>query len=148
MRGLLARLVKDERIRFLAVGATNTLVGYGLFVLFAQVLFAHIYLGYLLALIVSYCISITLAFYLYRRLVFVVTGHVIRDFIRFVSVYLVSIGVNAALLPLLVEVVGIHPLIAQALILVITTLVSFFGHKLFSFRRPAPGEPTADPGDL
>jgi putative flippase GtrA len=31
--------------------------------------------------------------------------------------------------------VGMSPLVAQALIVVVTTLTSYFGHKYFSFRR-------------
>jgi putative flippase GtrA len=141
MRSRLLALLRDQRIRFLAVGATNTLVGFLLFTLFTLTIFAHVPLGYLASLVLSYAISITLAFVLYRRFVFVVTGHVVRDFVRFVSVYLVSIGINAALLPLLVELAGVPPIIAQAIVLLVTTLASFFGHKSFSFRRPPPEDP-------
>ena len=134
------RFIRDQRVRFLAVGATNTLVGYLVFSAFTLWVFADVYLGYLLSLAVSYAFGITLAFVLYRRFVFVVHGHVLRDFARFVSVYLVAIGINAASLPLLVEVAGVPPLLAQLIILVLTTLLSFFGHKKFSFRRTGPAE--------
>ncbi|WP_241989337.1 GtrA family protein [Cryobacterium serini] len=129
------RLLRDQRVRFLAVGATNTLVGYLVFSAFTLWVFADVYLGYLLSFALSYVVGISLAFVLYRRFVFVVHGHVLRDFARFVSVYLAAIGINAAALPLLVEVVQVPPLLAQLLILVVTTLLSFFGHKKFSFRR-------------
>ena len=127
--------LKDQRIRFLAVGAVNTVVGYLVFAAFTLWVFPDVYLGYLLSLALSYVVGITLAFVLYRRFVFVVHGHVLRDFARFVSVYLVAIGINVAALPLLVEVVLVPPLLAQLIILVVTTLLSFFGHKKFSFRR-------------
>ncbi|MDJ0377146.1 GtrA family protein [Cryobacterium sp. PH31-L1] len=129
------RLLGDQRVRFLAVGATNTAVGYLVFSLFTVWVFADVYLGYLISLALSYVVGITLAFVLYRRFVFVVHGQVLRDFARFVSVYLVAIGINAAALPLLVEVLLVPPLLAQLIILLITTLLSFFGHKKFSFRR-------------
>ncbi|TFD86255.1 GtrA family protein [Cryobacterium serini] len=131
----MVRLLRDQRVRFLAVGATNTLVGYLVFSAFTLWVFADVYLGYLLSFALSYVVGISLAFVLYRRFVFVVHGHVLRDFARFVSVYLAAIGINAAALPLLVEVVQVPPLLAQLLILVVTTLLSFFGHKKFSFRR-------------
>ena len=122
-------------MRFLAVGATNTLVGYLIFSAFTLWVFADVHLGYLLSLALSYAVGISLAFVLYRRFVFVVHGHVLRDFARFVSVYLVAIGINTLALPLLVEVVQVPPLLSQLIILVVTTLLSFFGHKKFSFRR-------------
>jgi putative flippase GtrA len=135
MHALLGRLARDQRVRFLAVGATNTVVGYLVFSAFTLWVFADVHLGYLLSLALSYVIGITLAFVLYRRFVFPVHGHLLRDFARFVSVYLVAIGINAAALPLLVEVAQVPPLLAQLMILVVTTLLSFFGHKKFSFRR-------------
>lgn len=137
MRNVIGRLTRDQRVRFLAVGATNTVVGYLVFSGFTLWVFADVYLGYLLSLALSYAVGITLAFVLYRRFVFLVHGHLLRDFARFVSVYLVAIGINAPALPLLVEVAHVPPLLAQLIILVATTLLSFFGHKKFSFRRSA-----------
>ena len=122
-------------MRFLAVGATNTAVGYLVFSFLTVWVFADVPIGYLISLALSYVVGITLAFVLYRRFVFVVHGHVLRDFARFVSVYLVAIVINAAALPLLVEIMRVPPLLAQLIILLVTTLLSFFGHKKFSFRR-------------
>lgn len=148
-RGAIARFFGDQRIRFLAVGGINTLLGYVIFAALAQWVFVDVAFGYLLALIVSYAISITVAFVLYRRFVFVVKGNVVVDFVRFVSVYAVSIGANAVALPLLVEIAGLHPLVAQAIVLAVTTLISFVGHKYFSFRRKggvgAGGDTPASP---
>jgi putative flippase GtrA len=145
VRERLLRLARDQRIRFLAVGATNTIVGYALFAVFNQFVFASVALGYLLSLIVSYALAIVLAFFLYRRFVFLVRGNLLVDFLRFVSVYLVSIGINFLALPLLVEVVHVPPLLAQAAILIVTTLVSFFGHRYFSFRRRGATDPHPNP---
>ncbi|WP_457101026.1 GtrA family protein [Microbacterium sp. P5_E9] len=146
---LTARVAADQRIRFLMVGGTNTIVGYAVFAALATWVFADVYLGYLVSLVISYVIAITLAFVLYRRFVFVVKGNVVGDFIRFVSVYIVAILANAAALPLLVEVLRLHPLPAQAIVLIATTVLSFVGHKYFSFRRkpttePAVGAPTQE----
>lgn len=135
MHRLILRLILDQRVRFLIVGATNTLVGYVVFAALTHWIFDEVFLGYLISLALSYAVAITLAFVLYRHFVFGVTGHVLRDFIRFVGVYLVAIGINAIALPLLVEGLRFSPLLAQAIILIVTTIVSFFGHREFSFRR-------------
>ncbi len=79
-------------------------------------------------------LSVLCAFVLYRRFVFRVRGHVWRDLARFEAVYLVSIGINAIVLPILVGI-GWERLVAQASILLVTTLISYFGHRHFSFRR-------------
>ena len=136
VRALLAR----EEIRFLIVGGINTVVGYALFALL-QITIGDV-IGYLGSLYLSYAISVTLAFVLHRRFTFRVTGTVVADFVRFVGVYVVSLGLNTIALPLLVEVAHLDPLVAQAICVVITTVISYVGHKWFSFRRrrPAPTE--------
>ena len=135
MLSLVARLFARQEVRFLAIGATNTVVGFVAYGLLTLFVFHEIRFGYLLSLVCSYAIGIAIAFVLYRRFVFVVTGNVLRDFVRFVMVYVVVIITNLLLLPVLVEGAGLPPLVAQAVILVVSTLMSFFGHKGFSFRR-------------
>lgn len=140
--GLILRLIKDQRVAFLLVGATNTGVGFLLFVFFdltvGQWLDVAVNetIGSLGVLFCSHVIGVLFAFVLYRKFVFKVKGHVWRDLARFESVYLVSIGINAVVLPILVNL-GWNRILAQLSILIVTTLISYFGHKGFSFKRPA-----------
>lgn len=147
IRSTITRLLGDERVRFLIVGGINTVLGYGLFVLFELTIGKSIAasssstVGYLSSLYLSYVIAIAVAFVLHRRFTFKVagTGNVVLDFLRFASVYVVSLVINTIALPLLVEFGHLHPLVAQAIVVVVTTLISYFGHKWFSFRRaPEP----------
>jgi putative flippase GtrA len=131
---VIRRLLAREQVRFLLVGGVNTVVAYGLFALF-ELLFGR----YILSLYLSYAVAVPLAFVLHRRLTFRVTGSVAADFVRFVGVYVLSLAVNTVALPLLVELLDLHPLVAQAVSVVITTVISYVGHKWFSFRRG--GEP-------
>ncbi|WP_228545788.1 GtrA family protein [Microcella flavibacter] len=137
--GPLLRLVRDHRVAFLIVGVANTAIGFLWFTLFLYT--AGQVWGYMTALVLSHIAAVLCAFVLYRRFVFRVRGNTLRDLARFESVYLVALGVNAVLLPVLVEFGGIHPLIAQALIVFITTLISYFGHRHFSFRRRGGNAP-------
>jgi putative flippase GtrA len=141
MRRAINRLLEDERVRFLIVGGINTVVGYGLFVLFELTI--GTWIGYLGSLYLSYAIAILLAFVLHRHFTFRAsgTGSVFLDFVRFASVYIVSLIINTAALPALVEWGHLVPIVAQAFIVVVTTLLSYFGHKVFSFRRPADRKP-------
>jgi len=75
------------------------------------------------------------AFVLYRRFVFRVTGHVLRDLVRFELVNLSTLGFNFATLPVLVEVLGWPVLPSQFAIAGVTVLYSWFAHRGFSFRR-------------
>lgn len=119
------------------IGAINTIIGYLLFAGLELTLGQVI--GYLGSLYISYAIAVTIAFVLHRRVTFRVTssGSVVLDFVRFCAVYVVALAINTVLLPLLVEGLGWLPIPAQAVVVVITTLLSFLGHKYFSFRRRA-----------
>ena len=130
-------LLGSEKARFLVVGGINTVVAYGLFVLFQLTVGDRI--GYFGSLYLSYALAILLAFVLHRRFTFQVRGQrmIVVDFLRFISVYAVTIVINTVALPLLVEVVGLHPVVAQALCVIVAMAISFVGHKWFSFRRSA-----------
>lgn len=128
---------QDQRVRFLIVGATNTAIGYVSFAFLSLRVFDHLRFGYLLSLYLSYAIAIIVAFILYRHFVFKVTGNVLPDFVRFCGVYLAALTINTVTLPFLVEVVRLHPLAAQFLVMLMTAVMSFFGHREFAFRRPA-----------
>lgn len=135
------RLLADERVRFLVVGGFNTGFGYLLFVAIELVVGQHS--SYFISLYGAYLIAATVAFALHRRLTFQVhgTGSVIIDFLRYQTVSLVALAVNSLALPALVEWAGLIPIVAQLLIVVLTTTISYVGHKFFSFRR-APAETT------
>lgn len=136
--GLMLRLVKDYRVAFLIVGTANTVIGFLWFAFFDITVGRWVgQYGYFATLACAHVLSVLCAFVLYRRFVFRVRGHVWTDLGRFETVYLVALGVNAALLAVLVSFLHFQPLIAQALIVFVTTLISFFGHRDFSFRRPA-----------
>lgn len=130
--GWLLRVVRDQRVAFLMVGAVNTVVGYLCFVGFLLLLGHRRYLA---ALVFAYVIAVLIAFVLYRFVVFRVRGHVFSDLWRFATVYLSSLAVNLVLLPVLVELAGVPVLVAQALIVLVTVVISWIGHKHYSFRR-------------
>lgn len=128
------KIAADERIRFLVVGGFNTAFGFLIFTSITLML-KHVPHGYMIGLIVSQFVSNFVAFYLHRKVTFKAKGHAMTDFIRFTMVNAVSYLINLIVLPLLVNVTHMNPLIAQFLILLVTIMISFVGHKFFSFRR-------------
>ncbi|BAV41919.1 GtrA family protein [Mycobacterium ulcerans] len=138
--GPLIRLFRDQRVAFLVVGGINTVVGFAIFVAcsesvgqFVDHRFGKV-AGSLVTLGITHVLSVLFAFVMHRRFVFHVRGHVLRDLARFESVYLTSLGMNAVALPVLVEM-GIPRITAQAVIIAVSTFLSYFGHRHFSFRR-------------
>jgi len=140
--GILLRLIRDQRVAFLIVGGINTVFGFGVFILFdltvgrALDVSAGQVVGSLVTLALAHVAGVLFAFVLYRKFVFKVSGHLWKDLARFESVYLVSLAINAVVLPVLVQL-GMERIIAQGLITLATTIVSYLGHRYFSFRRKA-----------
>jgi putative flippase GtrA len=148
--GPLIRLVRDQRIAFLLIGAINTAVGFGIFVACSQIVghfvdrrFGAI-AGTLVTIVISHILSVLFAFVMHRRLVFRVEGHVLRDLLRFESVYLTTFGINAVALLVLVEL-GVHRIPAQAIVFVPILLLNYLGHRYFSFRRSPAGTQDESP---
>lgn len=131
--GPLLRIIRDRRVAFVIVGGINTVVGLGWFALFDRTVGQE--LGYMATLACSHITAVLSAFVLYRRFVFRVRGHLLRDLWRFEIVNLTSLAINAGALPLLVEVAAMRPLMAQIIITLVTMVVSYIGHRDFSFRR-------------
>lgn len=140
--GPLIRLVRDQRVAFLVVGGINTVVGFGIFVACSETVGHFVdrrfgtVAGSLVTVGISHVLSVLFAFVMHRRFVFHVRGHMLRDLVRFESVYLTTFGINAVGLTVLVEL-GVHRIPAQAIIFLPTLLLNYLGHRYFSFRRGA-----------
>lgn len=134
MIAYIKKIIADEKFRFLLVGGFNTFFGFFIFTSLTLTLKAVPH-GYMGALVISQIVSNFVAFYLHRKVTFRVQGQVVKDFIRFTMINLVSYVINLIVLPLLVNFGHMNPITAQFLILIVTTVISFVGHKFFSFRR-------------
>lgn len=129
---MIRRVWLNEKIRYLFIGAVNTFVGYGIFALL-WVLYGH-YFHYVIILSFSHIISVTNAFFGYRIFVFRKRGPIWGDFFRFNLVYLGTFVFNILTLPVLIELLKFHTLIAQALIVILTVVTSYLLHRRFSFK--------------
>lgn len=134
-RALRDRLATHNRpLRFLVAGAVNT--GFGL-AIFPLLLWSSDWLErhYMVALLIAQVTSVLFAFSAYRIGVFRTQGEIARQFGLFSSFYLFNYILNWAALPLLVEVGGIHPMIAQLGFAVVLMVGSYFWHSRVTFRE-------------
>ena len=132
-RQRLSTLLDRQIVRFALVGVFNSAFGYGVFAGLQVTIGKQVH--YLVVLVLSHIVGVLEAYLLARRLVFQVRGRWWRELLRFWSVYLVALGINAVALPLLVEVAHLAVLPAQAIIMFGTAFGSFFAHQNFTFRR-------------
>lgn len=126
--------------RYLAVGVCNTVFGYAVYAGLTALLTAHIPFAYVLASVIGSLITITFAFFLYKRFVFKTKGNSLREWSRCIVVYSGAIILGAAVLPVIVFLLR-HltpadksaPYIAGAIQMGAAVVASFLGHKNFSF---------------
>jgi putative flippase GtrA len=123
-------------VRYLVVGGWNTVFGYLCFTALYY-LTRPIGVHYAWVMIVSSAVAVTQSYLTQRYLVFQpkakVTG---REFVRFSLVYLFMLGFSIVAFPLLVESLGLHVLLAQAVLTAFSVVLSYVAHSRFSFRYP------------
>lgn len=129
---------RREQLLFLLVGGWNTVFGYGVWALMQYLLGGHLH--YLLVVVLSWPVAVLNAYVGYRRIVFRSTGSVLRELPRFSVVYLLTLGVNLALLPIALHVLPFSIYVVQALFLTVVVASSYVGHKYYSFRGGQHGD--------
>ena len=144
-----------QMVRYLLVGAFNTVFGYSLFAALNFVLQNVGSYSYMLASLLSNLIAITVAFLGYKWFVFKTKGNYLREWIRCLGVYgggmLLTLAGLPILVPLLRRVVVSRPqaapYLAAAIMAVVVVVVSFFGHKHISFAVSETARPEGSLGD-
>ncbi len=118
-------------VRYIFVGIYNAGIGYLIFYLINSKFGNDFH--YLAVLVASYLLSLTHAYMGQRWIVFRSRSHWGMEYLRFLLVNLSGMAGNALLLILFVES-GLEVMIAQAVSVTVVTLLSYFGHRKFSFR--------------
>lgn len=128
-------IMELRAVRFLLTGAINTTFGLAIYPLLLWLL-PTLRTHYLIALGIAQATSTLFAYSSYKLLVFRTRAGVVREVGLFGSFYLVASAANWLALPLLVEVVGLPPLIAQLGFSVALSASSYFWHSRVTFRPP------------
>ena len=131
--GLPRRLLADTRLRYLAVGAGNTVLGYLCFVAVHQLAGAR--LGTLATLVLAYAVVLPVTVLAHRGLVFRHGGAFARQALRFTLANTSIFAANLLVVPLLVDRLGWEPLRVQFGFVAAATVISYLVHKHWSFTR-------------
>lgn len=149
--------VHGRKLRFLVVGVWNTAFSYGVFVVLLYALgpvlrplaasdsVAVRQLGthwYLAAQWASWVVAVPQSTLALKHLVFRSAEPALPEIGRAYFVYLPMQAVSTVLLWFFVTMLGLHPLPGQLLTIGISAVMSYLGHKHFTFRTP-PAEPPA-----
>src|SRR5665213_842783 len=123
----------ETKARFLAAGAVNTAFGLAIFPVLMWTLGPR-GLHYMGALVISQITSVLLAYITQKIFVFRTKGNHIAEFWKFMLFYSSYFVVNLVGLPFLVEIVHIHPIVAQFCFSLAVIVTSYFWHSRVTFR--------------
>jgi putative flippase GtrA len=127
-----------EQLLYLAIGAWNTLFGYGVFAVLYYLLNGA--LSNAVIIVLSYMVSIANAYLGYRYVVFRSHGRVLYELPRFSIVYLVTMAVNLIFFPLASRALPVNAYVIQAVFTAGVVVASYVGHKYYSFGAGARGK--------
>jgi len=127
-----------EKIRFLVVGAWNTLFSIGVLWLMDR------YIPYdatsvvqkELVLLGAWALGVTQNFFTFKLLVFRTRGYWLREYVRMYVVYVAAFAVQSAITLTVSQVFGASLFWANLPAVAVVTVLSYVGHKYFTFGRP------------
>ena len=124
----------EKKLRFLIAGGINTLVGLSVYPLL-YLLLEPLGWGYIQVLLLAQVICITFSFVSNKYFVFKTRGNIHKEYVKFFLFYGLYLALNLLCLPLLVEKVGISPIISQTLFSVAIITSSYFWHNFITFKQ-------------
>lgn len=130
LRGAAQGALADHRVRYLLAGGSIAVLYLGLFASLAALEPRWHYLAYFA---IAQAVTISVAFPVYRTWVFESRGSLVTDLRRFLGVWSLSLVGSLLSLPLLVTVLGLDPVVAQVLAVVVLSFASYAGHRYVSF---------------
>ncbi len=140
-----------EFARYLLVGGFNTVFGYSVFALLTWWFRNLGSFSYMYAWALGNVIAISVAFLAYKWFVFRTRGNYLAEWLRCFGVYsggmifgLVAMPVTVTILRRSLQKPEAAPYLAAALLTSVTILLSFLGHKNFSFRRETRTQPAEE----
>lgn len=121
----------DKRfIKFILVGILNTAIGYGTY---SVLIFLNI--NYIIANTISTIVGISCSYLLNKKITFNDIKTNKKTPLKFISVYALSYILGTINLSVLVKICNVNEYTAGFVNLFITTFISWFGHKYFSFKE-------------
>ncbi len=114
--------MRDEFVRFLLVGISNTLFSYIVYLLLLS------FLTYLPAYSIAYCAGVSMSYFLNARFVFKKIAS-LNGFLKFPIVYVIQYLLGAVILLLIVGKLGVPQELAMIGVVVITIPITFIASR-------------------
>ncbi len=124
--------IKAQSIRYIITGIWNTVFGILVYALLIKLLGEN---HYILLAVVSNIISITNAYICYKLFVFKTKGNILKEYLKCYVVYGLSMLLGRFFYMFFVDIAGLNPVIANIISVLLLTIVSFVGHRYYSFKN-------------
>jgi putative flippase GtrA len=136
----------DEKIRFLVVGGWNTVFSLASLWVFERLIpygkgsvlsaAVGVVVAKQMVLTVAWILAVTHNFFTFKLLVFRTRGKWLSEYVRMYGVYAVTFVVQSAMVQAISAWLGWSLFWAMLPTIVVVTVMSYVGHKQFTFRRP------------
>lgn len=129
---------------YLITGVWNTVFGYAVYAIFVWLFSEKFPYSYMLAAVISNIFSVTQSFLTYKYIVFRTQGNFLKEYIKCWGVYGTASLISLALLPIPVIICEhllptsykyLAPYIGGLILLGVTVIISFLGHKNITFKQ-------------
>jgi putative flippase GtrA len=137
----------EEKLRFLVVGVWNTVFATGLLWVLEHLLRPEGVVQKQLVLTLVWVIAVTQNFFTFKLLVFRTKGHWLREYARMYVTYSATFVVQSLLIQVISGYFGVSLFIANIPVLFIVTIMSYVGHKYFTFRHAVEAVDAGDTFD-
>ena len=128
---MLKLLKNNSIVIFAIVGGLSTILNFAVFFVIHKLMNAN----YNIAYIIGYLSGVFLGFYLNKKWTFNYNGKSLPAGIKYFTVYGISLILGMGLLNIIVKYLHIDPVLAQVMIIVVTTISNYFGAKLIAFKK-------------
>lgn len=115
-------------LKFGVVGGIAFIIDYGIFTLLSQVFNIH----YLISSIISFSVSVIFNYIMSIKWVFDVNKkQTTKDFIVFIILSVIGLGLNSLIMYISVDLINIHELISKIIATFIVMIYNFITRKIF-----------------
>jgi len=131
IKELLKRDVVKQFIRFALIGLECTVLTYLVFI----ILLHYFLINYTISFMVGYIAGIFLGFIFNKIWTFESNRKVSKEIWQYFIVYFIALMVGTLMIRFLVNTYSLNPLIANIPTIGVTTMINFFGTKIFAFKN-------------
>jgi len=131
---LLAFLKNSELYKYLIVGIGNAFLILSLTIIFTSVF----EIFYVISAIAAYEISIIVSFFMHDKWTFANVKKTSKMYLRFIkynTFSLIGLGINALVLAILTDQVGLHYTISESIAILVAFIFNYTMNKKISFRN-------------